>query len=810
TISESPFSDVPANSSYAGAIKYALDTKIISQSDSFNPNNPIRYAEACKMAVSALGFDYYAIAGGGFPTGYIKAAAQSDLLIGVSGNEILTYADALTIISNFMYANVYVESGYNETDGGTAILSQGDTVLKYHHDVEILEDAIITATVFSGLYEATGACDESEIEIDNKTYKYSGNSVELVGKCADVYYKKDGARNTVLYLEATPAAMITLKSSDILSAANQTVEYTTGTTPKTLRLLLSPSFIYNNCADTTLTLDYLTTTDAELTFIDNDLNGIYDVVYINESTVSVVERVSVYDELIVCDDDTILNFSDKDGVYYIEKEGKQCELVDIKADDVLWIYRSHLPNNAIVVYVAEKQIISGTVTGIDSSNRMIYIDDTAYAYNKSFETKGLSLCAIGTKVTVVLNSLGQVAACTDNDTKAEYGYCISLRKASGLEELVELKMLNADGKIEIYTIDKSVTFDGKTTTRADAYDKLNTYINDSKTTNIIRYIASSDKLLKMIDIHNDNSKGIVDDNMGSNDRLSIFVFPESGFTNSDVFYNGGTMMFHPHFQATATTRVFKIIEDEKVEESQRYTVTTPSYFSSIRFVPKKDNSGNECFFAYDVVESGQVGAIVYKADAGGTNVNQESNSGIIYSANPAVSPAGENAVALVVYKSGKYQRFYIEDEMVLKTISADASFSNIPLKQGDYIKYNSSTRGEITGIVKDFDYQSKEVLDTFENHMLYGYYYGKIYDCKDGVISLMPENFDKDKPAETDGAYRYRFKLPGSITVYDSKSKTMYQGSYADVVTYLQSKTDCHKILLKMYEGNIRDAVLFK
>lgn len=798
TVSESSFSDVPVSSFYAGAVEYALDTKIISRAENFNPNNPIRLAEACKIAVSALGFDYYAIANGGFPGGYIKAAITSDLLLDVESNEILTASDALNIIKNFMFAEVYAASGYQDADGGTTILAKSDTVLQYYHDVEILEDAIITATVFSGIYEASGACDDGWIEIDNQTYNYSGNAVNMVGKCADVYYKKGGTKNTVLYLVPNASLMITTQSRNILRAENQTVEYTDGTRDKKVRLVLSPSFIYNNCAAPELTLKQLIDTDAEITFIDNDLNGVYDVVHINESSVSVVGTVNVYDELIICDD-TIIDLSDQSCTYYLEKDGKECELSDIASGDVLWIYRSHLPGNSIAIYASPKGKISGTVTGIDDSSGIIYIDDTAYNYNKAFEANGLSKCVLGTKVTVALNSLGQVAVCTNNEAGAEYGYYISVRKQPGLSEDIQVKMLDSNGKIEIFTMDETITFDGGKITRAQAYDKL-----ASGGEQLIRYIASGEKILKMIDTA--NAKGIVDDNYSSNDRLSVFEFPVSALTNSNIAYIPGSMMFHPHFQASAATKVFRIINDDMVEESQRYTVTTPSFFSSIKFVPRTD------FVAYDIIETGQAGAIVYYADAGGTDVNQESNSGIVYSANQAVSPDGEKSVSVVVYKSGMYQRFYIDDEAVLKTISADASFTNVPLKKGDYIKYNSGSRNNITGITKDFDYQSDTVLNKFEQHMLYGYYYGKVYDCKDGLISLMAENIDKayDDIKVTDGAYRYRFKLPGSITVYDSKTETIYQGSPADIVTYLQSIDDCHKILLRMYEGTIRDAVLYK
>lgn len=64
----------------------------------FKPNQAITVAEAITMLLRPLGYDTYADCNGGFPDGYLSAAAKYSLLPGVQADAILTREQAVELL----------------------------------------------------------------------------------------------------------------------------------------------------------------------------------------------------------------------------------------------------------------------------------------------------------------------------------------------------------------------------------------------------------------------------------------------------------------------------------------------------------------------------------------------------------------------------------------------------------------------------------------------------------------------------------------------------------------------------------------
>ena len=145
------FSDVSTDHWAVGYINWAAQQKIVNGigDNQFAPDAPVKYQEAVKMLVAALGYEPMATRKGGYPTGYMVVAASNNMGVsGVGGTENaarkvvaqLTYQALDVPLMDASYfstsgADEYlVYNGKNGTDPKT-ILSQYLTVAKIKADV---------------------------------------------------------------------------------------------------------------------------------------------------------------------------------------------------------------------------------------------------------------------------------------------------------------------------------------------------------------------------------------------------------------------------------------------------------------------------------------------------------------------------------------------------------------------------------------------------------------------------------------------------------------------------------------------------
>ncbi len=81
------YTDVPADEWYAGDVNLATQMGVIAGDGNglFRPNDPVKYEEAVKMIVAALGYTQkYVEEKGGWPTGYLVIASEANVTKGLS------------------------------------------------------------------------------------------------------------------------------------------------------------------------------------------------------------------------------------------------------------------------------------------------------------------------------------------------------------------------------------------------------------------------------------------------------------------------------------------------------------------------------------------------------------------------------------------------------------------------------------------------------------------------------------------------------------------------------------------------------
>jgi len=103
-----PYSDVTEEHIYSGAVNNAYALGIISPAATFNPERTVKYQEAVKMVVAALGYADAAENRGGYHGGYVGVALEIGLLKNVNAkeNEDLTLLNVAQLLENALSTKV--------------------------------------------------------------------------------------------------------------------------------------------------------------------------------------------------------------------------------------------------------------------------------------------------------------------------------------------------------------------------------------------------------------------------------------------------------------------------------------------------------------------------------------------------------------------------------------------------------------------------------------------------------------------------------------------------------------------------------
>lgn len=117
------FIDVPKTHWASGYIARATNYGIVSGygDGKFGPDDPVLYEEVVKMIMETLGYKPFASQNGGYPTGYLKAARQMNVLSGVVGSRegrAATRAQVAQIVYNAVNVSPYDDSETSRFDMG--------------------------------------------------------------------------------------------------------------------------------------------------------------------------------------------------------------------------------------------------------------------------------------------------------------------------------------------------------------------------------------------------------------------------------------------------------------------------------------------------------------------------------------------------------------------------------------------------------------------------------------------------------------------------------------------------------------------
>ena len=793
------FIDVAKGSRYEKEIYYLRDMNVINGVDEyrFKPDSPITVEQACAVAVTALGYKRTAVTEhGGYSKGYTYIAAQLGLLKDVTGSDReITAEESIKLLKNAALSLVYVE----KKDGSSVsyVTEKGRTMIAEYCD--IWEDyGIVTDNGVTAL-DGSSKAGARHMTIGSRTLSYDGNSTyaAYLGHYASYYYYGDEEELVYITDRANRNEIIRIDAENLdkdSTGINNVVYYKNGSS-KTAKLSASANLIYNGSAYPQFGNDDLKIKSGFITLINNDGDGYYDVIVIEEYKDFKVNAYETDNRKIYGANGKIIDLSEYDNVTIYDNDGALSGEDSINTDCVVSYCEPH-DKNVITIYISTNTV-SGKIESSGTDIRPYYqINGEKYAASYSLledienKVMGAELPKMGSSYLIRLNKYGEIVTAEETyGTGWKYAYYVGMYTPETEPDTTVIRLMMTDGNaFDAYTA-KKVSVNGKTT----ASEKLKNDLrlrdaNGGYIRQIVRVRLNGDGDLTAMQ---------VSDGTENEYGYTLGDFSKSGSVSSARWYGNNTRVMGKYL-IDASAAVF-----EDPDKDNRTSSLNTENIKSLKTSELKEGMfySNIDFYNADATLNSQ--AAVYASR------DRFYDTKIVTIRNVSEYADGDDEIkkkiAGISYGS---EVEYPEDK--------DGVFP-ADLKTGDVIRVEISGGKAVSAdkLISLADHPSPQISVRIGGSMyqaewanMFGYVYAK---STNAVSLYMGDNpYGKVVSASLNGG-----SCP--VTIYDAKQKTVSKGSLADIVSAgtissdgsFTVNSDTMLFIYRRYE-NVREAVVVK
>ncbi len=767
----SAFSDVGAEKSSIQTLA-AMGIMTGYSGNMFKPDNAITYKEAISVFINMMGAKNYAEILGGYPSGYIKLAAQLGITDGIafSEDDTVTAGGCIKMMNRLLYTDI-PNMRYDGSDIKYETIKDY-TVLSKYRDI-YRSSGTVGATEETSLNGMNGA-GEGRLTIDGVTYDTDIDAEWSLGYRVDFWYIGSDEEQRVIYIEKNNKNdEIFIKAADIVSFENGVLNYYDENKSKSVKLEFGCNVIVNGRYKSLPQDEDFTPEYGSVEFIDSDGSKGYETVVIKNIKTVVAGNVSEKDETVYDNIYKKLAFRGKqnDSIKIIDINGDKKDFADIKTGDVLEIEESSDDGGRNVVIKICTAKISANITAV-SNNEAQYTG--AEGESAATVSKYMQKCvrdgktadiSAGKTYTLYLNSENEIVYYEVSfSSESRYSYILKAY-SDDVDETYWCYLLDQSGEKARLLLSESFKIDGKK------------YSSKKITADTLRA-----KLENKVTVYTMNIKGEI--TSFDTEAVESGEGKESLHLLSDV--ENGT------FRKLSTGRVIdgKILMSEQPVVFAVPSESSPAYgnydYYSVSSVDNAISSHKYSVKGYSSKGSEMVSDILLfvNAEQNIAEKNYDNHPMFVNKVSYAQDDDGTDKLVLEGFVKGAQQSVDVYDYRTENTAPVISS--------GDVLDLRESTNGRIefggAGIASFFvDYKDKgsiEYLYKKANNysMSYLYRYKAAVKCEGSYIQIA----DADNPDDA-SSYELIDASAAQIFVYDEKGKTFTQGSAADIISYEES-----------------------
>lgn len=749
------FADVSADHWAKGYINQGVaDGFIAGMSDTeFDPDANVTYVQAQKMLVSAIGYETYAQAQGGWPIGYKTYAASLDITKGISGitdSTELTRAQVAQMIDNAMDAplcviaswktewngsktpNLEVRDGKEGRAYETLFTEKHDAYKVYGRVTETSKTGSVDTDKVTFQVEKADNFDDEEVKADSPVSEdmYIGDSKAdnyLRTYSQALIQKNDDDEFTILSIAAAAANKSVTVASEDFDENKSTDEalyfFPAGTTKGSTKYQLDTTngvTIYINGVESSKSIaelrDYLDKNETASVTLQKETETGSTSTSAKYNTIMVSSYVTaIVDEVIDKTNETSVNFDtyssgiqakmtvnkdDDNYTYSFKLDGKDIEAKDLQQNDVLNISydtTGSFKDSSFYDVIVTRNVVDGVkCTSINDSKGEYTIGGTKY---KAAEGMDIDV-ETSTEYSLYLDHFGRIAKADENSVSKNYGVLKNIYKKAGGDYMAQI--ITKKGTEEEYKVDSDKVNEYAT------YLKYATFYSDAKKENKID-TTTKDWQSKVV---------AFDEPKYSTSQPKSVAYPEqvveysvSSSSNKITIKNGGVIA------PTAADAEYKesgnkigsvkmadstvILDLSEVDTKDSYSV-----------VSSLNDGSNYVAYGYDKSKSDNTYRFVIITEGTSSVFNSETQLAIFNGSEVIDKDGDKTAYNLVV--NGEEKQFVLDDDVVItgnagKTVAEDA------FDEGDVLVYATNSEGYISRIYSVFAAQNVLNGSSFED-----------------------------------------------------------------------------------------------
>jgi len=668
------FDDVNSDNPYFAEILMAKSMGLIS-GNSYNkyaPNEDMLTEYAIAVVRKVLGYDMVP------DKEYLNSGITANL---EKQSGKLTEKDLITLLYNALDID---KVSYQATGNGKYKKSKGCTILSDNLNISI-HIGIIDSNEYTGLYTPFGTKKANCITIDGKKYVYKENLNDKLGCLVKIYYKDldDNAGDKIVYIEERSCEHVLINYDDIEGFSNNIYNVCYQETDKHKKYEISnkSAIIYNGKQYASTSRMIPSYGDVEL--VDNDKDGIYDVVKIRNYGMCFVTGIFKEDNMVYSSDDRVLNFDD-DTIVNIDSKLSSFE--SIPAQSIMLIRESiNTEGSRLCILDVSTKKVQGSIKLIDEDT--MRIGDVDYKISPYMETD----VSAGDQGAFYFDANGRISYFVNKLLAGEqYGFMLAA-SYDKFKNKGEVKIFNDKSEEIILQMAERITFDDTginaekaVDTLSGVFDLIRYKVNEKNMITYIDTAAEGGNLTKVkydgnatLFMYRSRGKGFCESKNASNQYLnSPFIYFVDGSTK--LFYKGATK---------DDIKKFKVGSIAEITDTSTFSLE-----------------------GYDMGDNGICQAIVID-NSGNSSPQIYHYNGLFY-INNVVTRADENGEIYYGLK-GLWNGVETEYEVM------PDDFPNVTaIQSGDIIQYIANNQNEITAI--NYVYaKSGKVPDGFNKSDIY-------------------------------------------------------------------------------------------
>lgn len=747
------FADVSADHWAKGYINQGVaDGFIAGMSDTeFDPDANVTYVQAQKMLVSAIGYETYAQAQGGWPIGYKTYAASLDITKGISGikdSTELTRAQVAQMIDNAMDAPLCVIASWKtewngsktpnlETRDGkegrayeTLFTEKHDAYKVYGRVTETSKTGSVDTDKVTFQVEKADNFDDQEVKVDSPVSEdmYIGDSKAdnyLRTYSQALIQKNDDDEFTILSIAAAAANKSVTVASEDFDENKSTDEalyfFPAGTTKGSTKYQLDKDVkIYINGVESSKSIaelrDYLDKNETASVTLQKETETGSTSTSAKYNTIMVSSYVTaIVDEVIDKTNETSVNFDtyssgiqakmtvnkdDDNYTYSFKLDGKEIEAKDLQQNDVLNISydtTGSFRESSFYDVIVTRNVVDGVkCTSRNDSKGEYTIGGTKY---KAAEGMDIDV-ETSTEYSLYLDHFGRIAKADENSVSKNYGVLKNIYKKAGGDYMAQI--ITKKGTEEEYKVDSDKVNEYAT------YLKYATFYSDAKKENKID-TTTKDWQSKVV---------AFDEPKYSTSQPKSVAYPEqvveysvSSSSNKITIKNGGVIA------PTAADAEYKesgnkigsvkmadstvILDLSEVDTKDTYSV-----------VSSLNDGSNYVAYGYDKSKSDNTYRFVIITEGTSSVFNSETQLAIFNGSEVIDKDGDKTAYNLVV--NGEEKQFVLDDDVVI-TGNAGETVAEDAFDEGDVLVYATNSEGYISRIYSVFAGQNVLNGSSFED-----------------------------------------------------------------------------------------------